>query len=276
MNEKASNTIVSKAKKNDINEIDLIPILSALLKKLWLIVLAAIIVGAGFFAGTKFLITPTYRASFTAYVNNRSQYYSDDTNRLTGSDLSAAQELVRAYSKILTSSSVLTNAAKSINYDASYAQLAGMVSTSVENDTGIITVYVVATTPSEAYNFALAIAENAPSQIADIIEGSSMKIIDNPRTPSSIYKPSYTKNTLVGMFLGAVAAALYIVIKMLADDKIKSEDELESKFSIPVVGVIPDVNAGTKHGGYYKGYYYNYSYGYYGANNAGGSDGEEK
>ena len=261
----------SDAKKNEINEIDLIPIFMALVKKVWLIVLAALIVGAGFFAGTKTLVTPTYRASFTAYVNNRSQYYNEDTNRLTSSDLSAAQELVRAYAKVLTSRTVLTTAAQSIGYD--YGTLSSKVSTSIENETGIITVYVVTANPDEAYKFALAIAENAPDQIAEIIEGSSMKIIDNPKTPSNIYKPSYVKNTAVGMFAGAALAALYIIIKCLVDDKVKSEDELETKFSIPVVGVIPDLNSGSRHyGGYYKGYY---SYGYYGANRTGGNgDGE--
>ena len=271
---KNTNTKTTDAKKNEIAEIDLIPIFMALLKKAWLIILAALVVGAGFFAGTKFLVTPTYRASFTAYVNNRSQYYSDDTNRLTSSDLSAAQELVRAYSKIITSRTVLTTAADTINYKVSYSQLSSMVSTSVENETGIITVYVVGETPKEAYELALATAEVAPVQIADIIEGSSMKIIDTPRTPTGIYKPSYIKNTILGMFTGAAVAALYIVIRQLVDDKIKSEDALEAKFSIPVVGVIPDMNAGSKHGGYYKGYYYNYSYGYYGANETGGKDGE--
>ncbi len=276
---KKTSVNTSGAKKSEVNEIDLIPLFMALLKKAWLIILAALIVGAGFFAGTKTLVTPTYRASFTAYVNNRSQYYNEDTNRLTSSDLSAAQELVRAYSKIITSRTVLTTAAQSISYDVSYSTLSGMVSTSVESETGIITVYVVAATPEEAYELACATAEVSPSQIANIIEGSSMKIIDSPRTPSSIYKPSYLKNTALGMLLGAAVAALYVIIRYLVDDKIKSEDELEAKFSIPVVGVIPDLNSGSKHyGGYYKGYYsYGYGYGYgYGSRGRGDSDGEKK
>ncbi len=236
--------------------------------------MAALIVGAGFFTGTKTLITPTYRASFTAYVNNRSQYYSEDTNRLTSTDLSAAQELVRAYSKIITSRTVLTTTAKSIGYDMPYSALSTMASTSVEEETGIITVYIVAESPEEAYKLALAIAENAPGQIAEIIEGSSMKIIDNPKTPSSIYKPHYAKNTVLGMAVGVALAGIYIVIRYMVDDKIRSEDELEAKFSIPVVGVIPDLNSSSKrYGGYYKGYY---SYEYYGAKERGDSDGKEK
>ena len=266
-----NNTGIDKSKKRtNTDEINLIPILSALLKKIWLIILVAIIVGGAVFTCTKFLVTPTYRASFTAYVNNKSQLNNVDT--ITGSDLTASQQLVRAYSETINSRNILLASASSINLDVPYKSLASRVSTQVQNETMIITVYVVDVTPEGAYNLARAIATVAPKQIANIIEGSSMKIIDMPQIPDSIYKPSYVKNTVIGVLLGALAAAAYIAVKFLLDDKVKTENELESRFSIPVVGVIPDMNNASR--GSHNYYDYEYAYRNNEINRSGGRNGK--
>jgi capsular polysaccharide biosynthesis protein len=249
------NSIGVKDVKSD--EINVLPLLMVLLKKLWLIILAAVIVGGATFAGTKFLITPTYRCSFTAYVNNKSQL-SNGQDTLSSSDITAAQQLVRAYSEIVHSRAILQSAAEKINLDLSADELNNMVSTEVQNDTQIITVYVVDTTPEGAYNLAQSIALISPDQISNVIEGSSMRIIDMPQRPTKIYKPSLMKNTLVGCLLGAFIAVVYIIIRLLLNDKVKDESDLEARFSLPVVGVIPDMNTTSKG----DSNYYDYEYAY--------------
>ena len=61
----------TKRKEVPEREIDIIPILKELLKKLWLIILVGLILSGAVFVGTKVLIKPTYRSGFTAYVNNK-------------------------------------------------------------------------------------------------------------------------------------------------------------------------------------------------------------
>lgn len=257
VNKKNGLNSFANAPKND--EINILPVLMVLLRKLWLIVLVAALVGAAVFAGTKFFVTPTYRCSFTAYVNNKSQL-SNGQDTLTSSDITAAQQLVRAYSEIIHSRAVLLMAAQRINLDMSASELGDKVSTEVQNETQIITVYVVDRTPEGAYNLAKAIADVSPGQIADIIEGSSMRIIDMPQKPTHIYKPSYIKNTLLGFLVGGFLMAAYIVIRLLVNDKVKDETELETRFSLPVVGVIPDMNSTGKGGSNYYDYEYAYRY----------------
>ncbi len=264
----------SKGKQtlDNSDEINIFPILTELLKKLWIIILSAVIVGGIFFAGSKFLVVPTYRASFSAYINNRSQL-SNGQETLSNSDLTAAQQLVRAYSETIMSRNVLSASAQYIKLDLSYEELKDMVSTQ-ENDTQIITVYVVDTSPDGAYNLATSIASVAPDQISNIIEGSSMRVIDMPQMPKKVYKPSYIKNTLVGILLGGIISAAFIIIRFLLDDKVKNESELEARFSLPVVGVIPDMLATGKGGHNY--YDYEYAYRYSNMKRSKGSDGKEK
>ena len=256
MSETNAKKFFNKEKDRESDEIDLIPIFKVLLKKMWIILLAAIIAGGVVFSASKLLVTPMYRSSFTAYVNNRSRINSD-TDLLSSSDLTAAQELVRAYSKILTSREVLISAAKTAGFDYSYEELSKIVTTEVENETEIITVYVECDSPDNAYRLARTIANDAPNQIADIIDGSSMKIIDAPQIETEVYSPNYVRNTVIGAVLGFLIAAAVVVIRFLLDDKVKNENELENRFSLPVVGVIPNMNSSPKGSNYY---YYEYSY----------------
>lgn len=238
-------------------QVDVISLLMVLLKKGWIIVLTAAFFGAACFGVAKFLITPTYQASFTAYVNNRSQQ-SNYQDTISSNDLTAVEKLVSAYSKTITSRNVLQSSASAISLDEDYETLQDMVTTEVESDTGIVHVNVVDTSPDGAYAFARSIATVAPNMIPDIIEGSSMKIIDMPTRPDSIYKPSYLRWTAVGVLFGVVLAAAYIIIRVLLDDKVKHENDLEARFSLPVVGVIPDMLNAAKSGHNYYDYEYAY------------------
>ena len=55
----------------NMKDIKLAELFSALLRKLWFVVLCAVIVGALSYAYTANFITPLYRSSITIYVNNR-------------------------------------------------------------------------------------------------------------------------------------------------------------------------------------------------------------
>lgn len=241
-----------KPRREGNDEIDLLPLFKAVISKWWLIVIFAVVFGLVSYFVTDTFVTPTYRSGFTAYVNNYSGVVvsgSEKVNqnkKLTTSDITASQSLVKTYSKIILSRTVLTEAASRVNSNYTVKQLSNMVSTSTEDETEVIGVYVTADDPKVAAQLASAIADVAPEMISQIIEGSSMQIIDEPLVPNSIYSPNYSKNTAVGVLLGAVAAVAIIIIKELLDDHVKNENELEERFSIPVVGVIPDINSAIK------------------------------
>ena len=240
----------TKRKEVPEREIDIIPILKELLKKLWLIILVGLILSGAVFVGTKVLIKPTYRSGFTAYVNNKQS--KENTDFLSSSDVTASKQLVLTYQKILTSNTILTAAAKSMELDASYNTLQKLVSTEVKDETEIISVFVVDTDPQFAYDYAQAISTTAPQYMAQIVEGSSMKIIDYPEFSDKRYKPSYSRFALIGFLIGALIVIVFVIIRYFTDDTVKSESDIESSFSIPILGVIPDVSkASNNHSDYY-------------------------
>lgn len=244
----------SRAKKNtqEEKEIDIALLFRAIVKKLWAIILVAVIFGGIAFAGVKLFVTPTYRSSFTAYVNNKKEV---DLSTVTGSDVQASQALVHTYSEIITSRYVLNTAAESLGLDYNYSQLRKNVSVTISNETQILSVNIESTDPVEAYRLADAVRKTALDFTEQTVEGTSMKIIDNPEIPTGIFKPNYMKYTVLGALAGALLTILIIVIKQLTNDKIMDEDELSEYYNLPVVGVIPDmVNTGNGKGGYYSYY----------------------
>lgn len=217
-----------------------VPLFRFLLHKLWLIILVAVICALAAYGMTKIFVKPTYRSSFTAYVNNQHSQSAKDS--LTSSDILAAHELVETYSTILKSNSVLSAAGEKAGLDYSYAQLKNMVTTEIMENTEVITVYTVMQQPSDAYNLASSIAEVAPEYIKEVVEGSSMKIIDHPEVPIYRHGPSYVKAGLFGAIGGVLLTLVILVIWFFKDDTIIDENGLEERFGFPLLGIIPDSN----------------------------------
>lgn len=236
-------------------EINLVPMLKALLSKLWLMALVGLILGGVVFGVTKMLVKPTYRSGFTAYVNN--QQAMDNKESLTYSDLNAAKQLVSTYQQIIKSNQILSAAAEKCDPDLTYGQVSGMVKAEVLGETEIISVSVTSNDPDLSYELAKAIAQVAPEKMGYIVEGSSMKIIDEPVKITAPYGPSYFRFAVLGFLAGVLIVLVKTIIDFFKDDKIKSEHEIEEQFDIPILGVIPDITASGSGKGYYES-----SYGY--------------
>ena len=249
-----------KNSKNNEVEIDIIPILKVLLSKLWLIILIGGVVACAVFGATKMMIKPSYRCGFSAYVNNQ-HATQESKSTLSNQDLIAAQHLTKTFSYILKSNTILTASLQSIDSDLSYDDFSKMVSTEIKDETELIMVYVVTKDPTLSYDLANAIAKTAPAYMSDIVEGSSMKIVDNPVYSGRRYKPSYVQYALFGFIFGALLASVIVLIRFFKDDTIRSEDEIEQSFGLPILGVLPDNSSAGKGEGYYSSEY-GYGYGY--------------
>ena len=90
-----------------------------------------------------------------------------------------------------------------------------------------------------AREIANAVAQVAPGVIADIVEGSSTKVIDYAVVPTARYYPSFRSNTLVGCCIGGALAAAVLALRFMMDTSVKSEEDLEEMFQLPVLGSIP-------------------------------------
>lgn len=223
---------------NETVEIDLRELGRVLLKRIWVILLCAVIAGAAMLVYTVNFVTPMYKADVMMYVNNSSGI---NTQYMSSSDLAVAQRLVETYTSIITSHTVLDKVAEETGLNITGDQIRGMLSASAVGETEMFNVSVITKDPQMSADIANVIAEVAPGEIAKIIPGSSARVVDYARIPKSRYSPSYTTNTILGFLCGTVLAVAVVLLENLLDTRIKKKEDLESIFPVPVLGSIPEL-----------------------------------
>ncbi|MBR1797860.1 MAG: hypothetical protein IJ757_07630 [Clostridiales bacterium] len=241
-------------KRSEEFEIDLLELAQVLLQKIWLIILVTIIGGAIVFGYTVALIKPEYTASTLLYVNNSNISVGSASFSISNADLSAAQKLVDTYVVILKSRRVLNEVIEESGTGYDYTELSERISAASVNNTEVFRITVTTNSPQESEKIANVIARVLPDKIAEIVNGSDVKIVDYAVIPSTRSAPSYLKNTAIGALAGFVLVCAVIVINYLLDDSIHTEDYLTENYpEIPLLAVIPDL-IDNKNSGY--GYYH--------------------
>lgn len=245
---------------NNEIEIDLLSLIQAVWKKALVIILVAIIMASLFFAGTLLLITPTYNATVSMYVNNSSFSFGLERFSISASEASASNYLVNSYVFILKSRTTLEDIISATGVPYTSQQLSSLIKTEIVSNTGAFTITVTSTSPTEAELIANTIAKVLPERISEIIDGSNVRIVDFAIVPAQRSAPSFTKNTAIGFLVGGFLAVVFVVIKFLIDQRndvvIHSADELRNMYpDITVLALIPDMRLSEKKGYYYSSYY---------------------
>lgn len=244
---------ISKNKDNRFIEIDLGELFVALCKKIWIIAIVTVLVGAIVGAYSFFFITPKYKASAMMYVNNNSVSVGGTSFDL--SDINAAKSLVNTYVVILNSRNVLNDVIEQSGVDYTYDELKHMISAEPVDSTEVFEVVVTSANPEEAEKIANSICSVLPKKIASILESSSVRIVDSAVLPEKKSSPNVTMYTLVGMLAGFVVSCAVVIILKLRDNSISSEDYLINNYKYPVLAVIPDFDDNHNK----ENYYYSYS-----------------
>ena len=235
-------------KERDMIEIDLLKLVLILWRKAWAIILSAIIMGGVAFGVTYNFIAPKYQASIKVYVNNTNQ---SNTTTLTQSDMTVAKLLVKTYIVTLKSRTTLNQIITEAGLPYNSDELNGMITAASINDTEVFEVTVTSKDAKEAALIANTIADILPNRITEIVENSSVRIVDYAIINETPISPSYVKNVAIGALAGMVIAVALIFLQFVLDNKIHSEEYLIEHYKYPILAVIPDLNTNSKQK-YYK------------------------
>lgn len=233
--------------------IDLLEILRAFIKNLWLVLILSAVGAALSFGYTFAFVKPLYKSSTLLYVNN-SNVSVGSIATISNGDLTAAKSLVATYSVILKSRSVVSEVMALSNTTYTYEEMVSMVEAKAVDNTEGFTVTVTSTNPLEAEELANLYAQVLPDKIGEIVNGSDIKVIDYAVVATKRSSPSYSKNSIIGAFVGFVIAAAIIILMYLKDDIIHSEDYLSKTYpNVPLLAVVPDLVKSKSNGyGYYS------------------------
>ena len=249
-----------KKNNNDEIEIDLLKLIKVLWRRALIIILVALLVASATFAVTLLLITPTYEATVSFYVNNSSISIGSMNYSISAGELSASTSLVNTYIYILESRTTLEDVIEKAQVPYTFDELSEMITTKAVTNTAAFDVTVTSQSPTEAEHIANTIATVLPERITEIVDGSNVRIVDYAIVPAHRAGPSYSKNTIIGFLAGAVLAAAFFTVRFIVDEQndivIHSSDELKELYpDIKILALIPDMRLSEKKGYYYSSYY---------------------
>lgn len=228
---------------NEENEvIDLVEILYAIRQHLLEVILATVVAAIIGFAASKFLMTPQYSSSAMMIVNTR----QDVTSNVTSDQINSATKLVSTYSIIIKSDTVLQQVIDNLGLNLTYAKLNKRVTVAAVDDTQVMKITVQSDSPEWARQVCEQIITVAPDVIKEAVEAGSVKVISNPSLATEPVSPNIKKNTMLAAALGFVLVIGIIVLQVLLDNKINTEEDVTKYLDMTVLGVIPQYDQGGK------------------------------
>ena len=256
--------------ENQEQEINLAEIFFLLLSKIKFIILLTL-VGAGLlFAYSKFWLPLQYSSTVSIYVKNSSEM---DKESFTASDLSAAKSLASTYIVILDDdvmydkvSDMLLNVYGSDQLKTFFtikkdengreyipaSQIRSKVSASTINNTEVIQIKATTKDPLLSADICNDIAHYAKELLTQVTHAGYVETIGQAKVPTTASGPSVKRYTIIGALVGFVLAAAIVIIVKLLDTRINSAEEIKNRFSIPVLGEIPDLEMDDKEASKYE------------------------
>ena len=217
-----------------------------------LIVLIFAVIGIIYTMG---FVTPVYTSSTTLVLagTESEEQATSTANSITTTDITINSKLVSTYSVLVRSKDVLGQVISNLGIDISWEQLRNNVTVSSVEDTEVLEISVTNGNPQYAADIANEIAKVFSDKVAEIYNINNVHIVDEAETPTGPSNINHTKDVIIFAFIGVVVAVIYVLIANMLDTTIKSADDIERLYKLPVLVSIPvygaDMQKKKKKGG---------------------------
>lgn len=217
----------------DNEEIDLLEIFFALKRKLWLIILAMLLGGVGSGVYTSFLMTPMYESTAVMYV------LSKETTLSSLADLQIGSQLANDYEVVATSRPVLQEVIGNLGLDMDYKTLRERIEIDNPADTRMMAISIADANPERAKAIVDEVAKVSSQYIGDIMEMVPPKMIEEGEAAALPSSPSLKKNMALGALAGMVLVCAAVTLRVILNDTIRTEEDVEKYLGLSVLAVIP-------------------------------------
>lgn len=220
-------------------EIDLMSLFYALIRKAWLIIAVAVVFACGMAAHTRFRVEPTYTSTSTLLV------LSKETTLTSLADLQLGSQLTKDYTVLITSRPVLDQVIENLGLKMNFKQLRGKISIVNPEDTRILSISVTMNDAKLAKAVVDELSVVSSEFIGDMMEVGSPKLIEEGEIGGKT-GPNITKNALLGFLAGALLVCVIVVVLELLNDTIQTEEEIEKYLGIPTLAIVPEKSSSRK------------------------------
>jgi capsular exopolysaccharide synthesis family protein len=217
----------------------------------WVGVLVLAVAGVAA-AGVYNLTQPkVYEATATGYVTAGS---SQNTSEATLAD-QLAKAKVTSYVAVATSTKVADRVISDLDLTTSPGVLIGNITVGQPTDTVLLNISARDSDPAQAQRLANAWVSALAQEIKTLDTGSGTSAAPSSNgsdpaadlrietlsqaSPGALVLPRTKLNLLAGLVLGLLLGMAYALIRHQFDRRLRSTEEVEKQFGIPVIGTIP-------------------------------------
>ncbi|MBR2824057.1 MAG: hypothetical protein IKE24_10270 [Clostridia bacterium] len=214
--------------------IDLMELLNVILDH-WLLVVICAVIGTVIMGVYSFRIaTPMYKSTAKLYVVN-----SKDS-AINLSDLQIGNYLAQDYQEVFHNWHVQDQVLEELGLNYTYSQIDKMISVTNPSNTRILYITVTSPNPQEAKDIAGTFAKVACEFIAVKMDQVQPNIFEEARLPLTPSSPNKSRNLVIGFLIGALAAIAVVVVLFVADDKVRTPEDIEKLLGLPTLGVVTE------------------------------------
>ena len=236
------NKVVRRSLNDDAEEtIDLVEVFYLLLDNIWKIIICMVLCGLIALGYTKIFVKPTYLATSKIYVVSAS-----NNSVINLSDLQVGSQLTSDYQELMLARPILQDVIKNLNLNMDYKELEKTIEITNTSGTRILAINVTTRNAQTSADIANELAKQATVYLPEVMETESPNIVESAVAPTKKAAPSYAKNTLIGVLIGAVLMCGYLIIKFVANDTIVTAEDVEKYFGTMPLGSIPESRASSK------------------------------
>jgi capsular exopolysaccharide synthesis family protein len=215
----------------------------------WLGIVLFALFGLGAAAAYNATQPKVYEATATGLVTNGHCDPNAPGDCSIGNTL--AQNSVASYVALATSSATAQEVLgfsniQSLGLPSSAGALASHISVSQPTGTVLIVVKARAGSPENAAKLAQAWVKALQDQVSIVngVEvgaqtGLQVVVVANAQVPSSPVLPRTKVNLVIGLVLGLLLGLVYALIRHQFDRRLRSSEEVEKAFGLPVIGLVP-------------------------------------
>lgn len=218
-----------------MGEIDLFEFIEYYLSKILFVLLFVVIGFIGSYIYTFSTQIPIYESK-TSLVLTKNETTG---STITQNDINLNKNLVPTYREIIKSRRILESVISNLRLDISYEELSKNVEVSNVTNTELIVISVYNENNVLAKTIADEIASVFKREIVEIYSIENVSIIDEALVSERPYNVHILKQFVIGCGLGFIISSLIIAVFFYFDDTVKTEEDIETKIGLPVLGSVP-------------------------------------
>lgn len=219
--------------------IDLKQIVRIVKKRLWVIVLAAVLCVALSGVYSFLIVEEEYSADVLLYIWQETQ--SGNQDAVQYSDLQLFAQLVNDYQELAKSRLVTGIVAEELGLpETSIGRLRSLITVGNRVNTRHLTIVVKDTDPVFAANLANKVADVFSRIVVEKMGAGQVNIIDPAIVPDKPSSPNKPMNLMVGLILGLMLGAGIVFLIEFLDTTVKSTDDVENMTGFTLLGIVPE------------------------------------